>query len=78
MSNKNKNENKNKMKNNYFLIDYENVGTKGLEGAENLNSNDYIHLFPTRNAPKITTTILATFNSTNFKVHEVPVKKAIG
>ncbi|OUM67317.1 hypothetical protein PIROE2DRAFT_58860 [Piromyces sp. E2] len=75
MSNKNKNANKNKNKKNYYLIDYENVGTKGLEGADNLNSNDYVHLFSTRNAPKITTAILATFNSINFKVHEVPVKK---
>jgi len=32
-------------------------------------------MFSTKNAPKITTATLATFNSTNFKVHEVPVKK---
>ncbi|OUM67846.1 hypothetical protein PIROE2DRAFT_4658, partial [Piromyces sp. E2] len=51
-----------------------NVGVKGLEGVENLNSEDYVHLFSTRNAPKITTAILAKFNSINFKVHEVPVK----
>jgi len=77
MSNKNKNTNKNTNKNkkNYFLIDYENVGVKGLEGVENLNSDDYVHLFSTRNAPKITTATLAKFNSINFKVHEVPVKK---
>jgi len=75
MSNKNKNTNKKKNKNNYFLIDYENVGVKGLEGADDLNSDDYVHLFSTRNAPKITTAILAKFNSINFKVHEVPVKK---
>lgn len=74
MSNKNKNKNKNNNKKNYYLVDYENVGVKGLEGAEHLNDNDYVHLFSTRNAPKITTAILATFNSTNFKVHEVPVK----
>jgi len=51
------------------------VGVKGLEGADDLKSDDYVHLFSTRNAPKITTAILAKFNSINFKVHEVPVKK---
>ncbi|OUM65063.1 hypothetical protein PIROE2DRAFT_8046 [Piromyces sp. E2] len=61
-------------KKSYYLIDFENVGVNGLEGAENLNLNDYVHLFSTKNAPKVTTSTLATFNSTNFKVHEVPVK----
>ncbi|ORX87685.1 hypothetical protein BCR32DRAFT_289168 [Anaeromyces robustus] len=58
----------------YYLIDFENVGVSGLIGAENLNSNDYVHLFSTKNASKITTATLATFNSTNLKVHEVPAK----
>jgi len=74
-NNNNKSKNENKCEKNYYLVDYENVGVKGLEGAENLNNNDYVHMFSTKNAPKITTATLATFNSTNFKVHEVPVKK---
>lgn len=58
----------------YYLIDFENVGLKGLEGAEKLTAHDHVHLFSTRNAPKITTAILANFNGTNLLVHEVPAK----
>ena len=58
----------------YYLIDFENVGLKGLEGAEKLSAHDHVHLFSTRNAPKITTAILANFNATNLMVHEVPAK----
>lgn len=58
----------------YYLIDFENVGLKGLEGAEKLTTHDHVHLFSTRNAPKITTAILANFNGTNLLVHEVPAK----
>lgn len=57
-----------------YLIDFENVGVYGLAGAENLNSNDYVHLFSTKNAPKITTATLSNFNSTHLIVHEVPAK----
>jgi len=66
--------NNNKKKVNY-LIDFENVGVKGLEGAEKLSKNDYVHIFSTKNAPKITTATLATLNKTNLTVHEVPAKK---
>lgn len=58
----------------YYLIDFENVGLKGLEGAEKLGSQDHVHLFSTRNAPKINTATLAHFNGTNLLVHEVPAK----
>lgn len=58
----------------YYLIDFENVGLKGLEGAEKLTLHDRIHLFSTRNAPKINTATLANFNGTNLLVHEVPAK----
>ena len=62
------------MQETYYLIDFENVGLKGLEGAQNLTKNDWVHLFSTRNAPKINTATLANFNATNLLVHEVPAK----
>ena len=62
------------MEETYYLIDFENVGLKGLEGAQNLTKNDWVHLFSTRNAPKINTATLANFNATNLLVHEVPAK----
>ena len=58
----------------FYLIDFENVGLKGLEGAEKLSAQDHVHLFSTRNAPKINTATLATFNGKNLVVHEVPAK----
>jgi hypothetical protein len=58
----------------FYLIDFENVGLKGLEGAEKLTRHDHVYLFSTRNAPKIDTATLSTFNNTNFEVHEVPAK----
>ena len=62
------------MEETYYLIDFENVGLKGLEGAQNLTKSDWVHLFSTRNAPKINTATLANFNATNLLVHEVPAK----
>ena len=62
------------MQETYYLIDFENVGLKGLEGAQNLTKSDWVHLFSTRNAPKINTATLANFNATNLLVHEVPAK----
>lgn len=58
----------------YYLIDFENVGLRGLEGAEKLTAQDHVHLFSTCNAPKINTATLAHFNRTNLMVHEVPAK----
>jgi len=56
----------------YYLIDYENVGKKGLEGAGKLTKSDWVHLFSTCQSEKITTATLANFNATNLLVHEVP------
>lgn len=56
----------------YYLIDFENVGPKGLEGADKLTKADLVHLFSTSQAAKITTATLANFNATNLLVHEVP------
>lgn len=57
-----------------YLIDFENVGLKGLEGAEKLTRHDRVYLFSTRNAPKIDTATLSTFKRTHLLVHEVPAK----
>ena len=62
------------MEETYYLVDFENVGLKGLEGARSLTKGDWVHLFSTRNAPKINTATLANFNATNLLVHEVPAK----
>ena len=58
----------------FYLIDFENIGEKGLAGAESLTADDYVHLFSTKNAAKISTATLAKFNTCSMKVHEVPAK----
>lgn len=58
----------------FYLIDFENVGIKGLKGAELLTSDDVIHLFSTRNAAKIPTAELAKFKDHLPTFHEVPAK----
>ena len=59
----------------HFLVDFENVGLPGLEGAQTLTDRDYVWLFSTKNAARIDTATLARFNATNLKTHEVPPKK---
>jgi hypothetical protein len=55
----------------YYLVDFENVGTAGVEKADKLKQTDHVHLFSTKKASKISTAILAKFNATNLIVHEV-------
>lgn len=57
----------------YYLIDFENVHEDGLSGSEKLGSHDHVHLFSTKNAPKISFEKLTTFNSSDLYSHEVPV-----
>lgn len=57
----------------YYLIDFENVNEEGLLGAEKLGNHDYVHLFSTKNAPKISIQMLAHFNKVNLFSHEIPV-----
>lgn len=57
----------------HYLIDFENVHEDGLTGSEHLNSQDHVHLFSTKNAPKISIEKLASFNSTNLYTHKIPV-----
>ena len=56
----------------YFLVDFENVGTDGIEDAGHLTASDFVHLFCTKNSAKICPSVLAGFNSTNLFVHVVP------
>ena len=56
----------------YYLIDFENVGVDGIDCAQHLGADSCVHLFSTRNAAKISTATLASFNTTTLKVHEVP------
>lgn len=57
----------------YYLIDFENVHEDGLSGSEHLGSHDHVHLFSTKNAPKISIEKLACFNATNLSTHETPI-----
>ncbi len=59
----------------HYLIDYENVNNDGLSGAEELGGNDFVYIFSTRHAAKITFEMLSTFNSTSLKVYNVPARK---
>ncbi len=59
----------------HYLVDFENVGLKGLEGAEKLSAQDRIHLFSTEKAAKIDTATLSRLNVPGFKVYEVPSRK---
>lgn len=57
----------------YYLVDFENVHEDGLSGSEHLGAQDHVHLFSTRNAPKISIEKLTHFNATNLYTHEVPI-----
>ncbi|KAG4102419.1 hypothetical protein H8356DRAFT_1305246 [Neocallimastix lanati (nom. inval.)] len=59
----------------YYLIDFENVSIRGLEGSEMLTKNDYVHIFSTKHGALITTATLASLNNTNLQVHEVKSRK---
>ena len=55
-----------------YLVDFENVGTEGIDHADTLGKEDYVHLFCTRNSAKICPSILAGFNAANLITHVVP------
>lgn len=57
----------------HYLIDYENVHEDGLCGGEKLGKNDYVHLFFTKNASKISIEKIAYFNYAHLSLHEIPV-----
>ena len=57
-----------------FLIDFENVHEKGLEGIGELSQNDAVHLFYTKNASKISLDILSEVKA-SLAFHKVNVGK---
>ena len=57
----------------YYLVDFENVHEDGLSGSEKLGSQDHVHLFFTKNAPKISLETLTDLNSHNLSTHKIPV-----
>lgn len=59
----------------YYLIDFENVGDSGLSCSNRLGSHDHIHIFSTRNAPKISIESLTPFNGVDFYSHIIPAGK---
>jgi hypothetical protein len=58
----------------YYLIDFENVGSDGLKGCDQLKKNDQIHLFYTNNANKISLDVFSSRGEAELYVHKVPVK----
>ena len=57
-----------------FLIDFENVHEKGLEGIAELSQDDAVHLFYTKNASKISLDILSEVKAA-LAFHKVNVGK---
>lgn len=59
----------------YYLIDYENVGSKGLSGCDKLNKSDHIVIFFTKNAKKIDMSEIANHGDAELEMIEVPAGK---
>ena len=57
-----------------YLIDFENVHEKGLEGIGSLRQEDTVHLFYTKNASKISLDILSEIQA-KLQCHKVNVGK---
>lgn len=55
----------------YYLIDFENVNEDNLLCPDKLNAQDQVHIFSTRNVPKISIEVLAAFNSCKLFSHIV-------
>jgi hypothetical protein len=63
-----------KMNKIFYLIDFENVGSDGLKGCDQLKKTDQIHLFYTNNANKISLDVFQNRGEAALLVHKVPVK----
>lgn len=59
----------------YYLIDYENVGSDGLEGCSDLTKTDHIIIFFTKNAKKIDMSEIADHGESVLRMVEVPAGK---
>ncbi len=62
-----------KKKKTYYLVDYENVHEKGLEGADKLGRNDHVHLFFTEQSHNIKLESVAFMNMVNMIAHKTTV-----
>ena len=56
----------------YYLVDFENVKDAGLACNRSLTVSEHIHVFSTKNAPKINLETLSAFNNVDFNSHIVP------
>lgn len=61
--------------NTYYLIDFENVNSVGLETKKNLTEQDIVIIFYTKNASKIDMSVLSKIDNAKLKFIEVPVGK---
>lgn len=61
--------------NRYFLIDFDNVASNGLEGCKDLTDNDYIYLFYTDGSKNISLDLIDDLINLNFFKFKVPVRK---
>ena len=59
----------------YYLVDYENVGSKGLSGCKNLTASEHIIIFFTQNARKIDMAEIANHGAAELKMIEIPAGK---
>ena len=61
--------------NTYYLIDFENVNSVGLETKKNLTEQDIVIIFYTKNASKIDMSVLSKIDNAKLQFIEVPVGK---
>lgn len=59
----------------YYLVDFENVRSLGLDGCEKTGKSDHIVIFFTKNADKIAMTVLTNHGQSDLKVMEVEAGK---
>ena len=59
----------------YYLIDYENVNSDGLEGCDKLSKTDHIIIFFTKNAHRIDMSDIANHGDADIDMYEVPAGK---
>lgn len=62
----------------YYLVDFENVKDAGLACNRSLTVSEHIHVFSTKNAPKINLETLSAFNNVDFNSHIVPAATNTG
>ena len=61
----------------YYLIDFENVNNAGLICSRHLDYHDHIHIFSTKNAPKISIEILSNFHSVDYSFQLSACRQAV-